>query len=76
MQRLTDQIINKRLEIKQDQFQKFEEDKRKASMVQAYELASSILDISKADIDELLDVDIYEVILLVVLEFVLVVIIS
>ena len=62
--------------MKQEQFQKFEEDKRTASMVQACELASSILDMSKADIDELLDVDIYEVILLVVLEFVLVVIIS
>ena len=30
-------------------------------MVQACELASSILNMSKADIDELLDVDIYEV---------------
>ena len=53
--------------MKQEQFQKFEEDKRTASMVQACELASSILDMSKADIDELLDVDIYEVFPLVAL---------
>jgi peroxiredoxin family protein len=60
-QRLTDEITNKRQEIKHEQFQKLEEEKRTASMVQACELASSILNMSKTDIDELLDVDMYQV---------------
>ncbi|CAB3985906.1 Hypothetical predicted protein [Paramuricea clavata] len=60
-QRLTEQISNKRLNMKQEQFQRLDEEKKTSSMVQACELASSILNMSKADIDELLDVDMYEI---------------
>jgi peroxiredoxin family protein len=50
--------------MKQEQFQRLDEEKKTTSMVQACELASSILNMSKADIEELLDVDMYEVVLL------------
>ena len=62
-EKLTGQVANKKQEIKQEHFQKFKEEKKTASMVQACELAGSILNMSKQDIDELLDVDIFEVLL-------------
>ncbi|XP_028411357.1 centlein-like isoform X2 [Dendronephthya gigantea] len=58
--KLTDRVKNKRSEIKQINFQKFEDEKQTASMVQACELASSILNMSKLDINEFLDVSVHE----------------
>ena len=46
---------------KQETSRRLDEQKQKPSMRQACELASSILNMSKADIDELLDVDVFEV---------------
>lgn len=59
-EKLAEQIANRKIAIKQETYRRFEDEKNRASMVQACELASSILNMSKSDIDELLDVDVLE----------------
>ncbi|XP_046863040.1 centlein-like isoform X2 [Xenia sp. Carnegie-2017] len=60
MKRILDEMTAKKARQNEQRIRKFEEEKKSASMVQACELASSILDMSRADIDELLDFDISE----------------
>lgn len=58
MKRILDEMTAKKARQNEQRIRKFEEEKKSASMVQACELASSILDMSRADIEELLDFDI------------------